>query len=39
MEVFIQEKEEVPGEENNGNQYGEDTNGNGTTFNWETSAA
>lgn len=39
MDVFVQEEEEIPYELDGGNQYGEDTDGNGTTFNWEASAA
>jgi len=39
MNVFIQEQEEVPNEEDCGNENGNDTNRYSTAFNWEASAA
>jgi hypothetical protein len=39
VDVFVQEKEEVPGEKDGSNKDGNDTNSNGTAFNWEASTA
>jgi len=39
VDILVQEKEEVPGEEDGGDDNSEDTNGDGTAFNWEASAA
>lgn len=39
MEVFIQEEEEVPDEQNGSNKHCEDTDRDGTTLNWEATTA
>jgi hypothetical protein len=39
VDVFVQEKEEIPNEENGSNENSDNTNGNGTTLDWETSTA
>jgi len=39
VEVFIQEEEEVPDEQNGSNKHSEDTDRDGTTLNWEATAA
>jgi hypothetical protein len=39
VEVFVQEQEEVPDEEDHSNGNGKDTDGNHTASDWEASAA
>jgi hypothetical protein len=39
VDVLIQEKEEIPNKEDGGHENSNDTNGNSTTLDWETSAA
>jgi len=39
VDVFVQEQEEVPSEQNCSHEYGNNTNSNSTAFNWEASTA
>jgi len=39
VDIFIQEKEEIPNEEDDSHEYGDESNSNGTAFDWEATTA